>query len=89
MSALHNRENSIRILDAIIASLLDLREDIDKQDEESLQKRLESAREGREIWLAERAKADWTRMPGERTEKTSIMESLFGSKLGKMGKRKK
>lgn len=86
--AVQNRENVVRALNALMNSLLDLRDDLENKDIESLKKRLESAHKGRETWLDERFKADWTQMPGGKVEKPSFMESLLGSKLGKMGKRK-
>jgi hypothetical protein len=69
-------------------ALLDLREDLENKDDESLRKRLDSAQKGLNTWLTERGKGDWTQMPGENVEKPSFMESLFGSKLGKMGRPK-
>ena len=83
-----NRSNVIHHLNAMINSLLDLRDDLEHDEHDSLVKRLMSAKEGREKWLAEREKADWSRPPGQDIEKPSFMESLFGSKLGKMGKDK-
>ena len=81
-----NRANVIHSLNVMINSLLDLRDDLENEDHDSLVKRLKSAKEGREKWLAEREKADWTRIPSEEIEKPSLMESLLGSKLGKLGK---
>ncbi|NOH01476.1 MAG: prephenate dehydrogenase [Chloroflexi bacterium] len=89
MLAVQNRENVIRLLDQMTTALLELRDELENENSEALKKRLESARQGRIHWLAERGKADWTHIPGERVEKISIMESLLGSKLGKMGKRGK
>lgn len=86
--AVQNRENVVRALNALMNSLLDLRDDLENEDIDSLKKRLESAQKGRETWLDERFKADWAQMPGGKVEKPSFMESLLGSKLGKMGKRK-
>lgn len=86
--AVQNRENVVRALNALMNSLLDLREDMENEDIESLKQRLESAHKGRETWLDERFKADWSQMPGGKVERPSFMESLLGSKLGKMGKRK-
>ncbi|NWF64715.1 MAG: prephenate dehydrogenase [Chloroflexi bacterium] len=83
-----NRENVIRALNAMMTALLDLREDLERQDEPSLRKRLETAQKNRAGWVAERSKADWVRMPGGNVEKPSFMETLFGSKLGKMGRPK-
>ncbi|GAB4572614.1 MAG: hypothetical protein Fur0017_24620 [Anaerolineales bacterium] len=86
--SVQNRENVIRALNALMNSLLDLREDLENEDTESLRKRLESAQKNRKNWLNERFKADWAQIPGGKVEKPSFMESLFGSKLGRMGKRK-
>ena len=81
-----DRTNVIHHLNVLVNALLNLRDDLENEDHDSLVKRLKSAKESRENWLAERAKADWTRIPGEEIEKPSFMESLFGSKLGKLGK---
>ncbi|MBK6795082.1 MAG: prephenate dehydrogenase [Anaerolineales bacterium] len=86
--AMHNRENVIRTLNALMNALLDLREDLEKAEEASLLKRLETAQQNRLNWLLERERAEWTKMPGAIVEKQTMMESLFGSKFGKMGKRK-
>jgi prephenate dehydrogenase len=87
MLSAQNRENTIRALNALMNALLDLRDYLENEDTESLRKRLESAHNDRETWLNERFKADWTQMPGGNVEKTSFMESLLGSKLGRIGKR--
>ena len=83
-----NRENVIRVLNAMMNALLDLRDDLENQDDESLKNHLQSAHAGRMTWLDERSKANWSHIPGEKVEKISFMENLLGSKLGKMGKRK-
>ena len=85
--ASHNRANTIRALNVLMNALLDLRDDLENEEDESLRNRLKSAKQGRETWLTERAKANWTQMPGGKVEKPSFMESLLGSKLGKIGKR--
>jgi len=84
--AKHNKENVIRLLNQLIVSLMDLRDDLE-EDQDSFKKRLESAQRGRDVWLLERSKGDWLQVSGGSMEKISIMESLLGSKLGKMGKR--
>lgn len=85
--ALQDRQNLIRSLNGIVTSLMDLLDDLDSENKEALMKRIESAQKGREQWLHERGKADWAHIPGERVEKISLVESLLGSKLGKMGKK--
>lgn len=82
MASIHDRENTLRVLDNFINALIDLRDDLES-DEDAFRKRLSSALNGRINWLLERSKAEWTRMPGETVEKPSLMESLLGSKLGR------
>lgn len=86
-SSIHTRENTIRVLNNFINALIDLRDDLES-DETSFRKRLTSALNGRINWLLERNKAEWTQMPGEKIERPSMMETLLGSKLGKMSKPK-
>ncbi|MCQ3954188.1 MAG: hypothetical protein DPW15_13100 [Chloroflexi bacterium] len=85
-SSIHTRENTIRVLNNFINALIDLRDDLES-DETSFRKRLTSALNGRINWLLERNKAEWTRMPDESYEKPSLMETLLGSKLGRMGRK--
>ncbi len=88
MASIHNRENVARALNNFINALIDLRDDLEN-DEESFRKRLSSSLQGRVNWLLERDKAEWSKMPEESFERPSLMETLFGSKLGRMGKKGK
>jgi prephenate dehydrogenase len=54
-----NQQNTVRVLDDAIAALSALREEIVADDASALEKKLETARKGREKWMAERAKGDW------------------------------
>jgi prephenate dehydrogenase len=54
-----NQQNTVRVLDDAIAALSALREEIVADDASALEKKLETARKGREKWMAERAKVDW------------------------------
>jgi prephenate dehydrogenase len=84
----HNQANVIHSLNVLMNALLDLRDDLENEDHAALVKHLQSAKKGRENWLIEREKADWSKIPNQEIEKPSFMESLFGSKLGKLGKDK-
>ena len=59
VSSILNRENLLRLLDSTIASLEAIRGDIDAKDETALNGRLKRAREGRQIWWAERQSGSW------------------------------
>jgi prephenate dehydrogenase len=88
MLSTQDRENVIHSLNRLMNALLDLRDDLENKDNASLLKHLESAQNGRILWLNDREKASWTQLPGAKIEKPSIMETLFGSKLGRLGKAK-
>lgn len=86
-ASIHNRENTIRSLNNFINALIDLRDNLES-DEAAFRQRLSAALNGRINWLMERNKAEWTQMPDDSIERPSLMETLFGSKLGKMGRPK-
>jgi len=81
-ATMSNRENIIRVLDGIIASLGEMRNDIagDRQDE--LSKRLEHANDGHKTWLGGRHSANWDDggQRGTPIELPSIWERYFGSR---------
>jgi prephenate dehydrogenase len=89
MSALQNRASVVHALDAIIAALRGLRDDIEKENDDGVAMRLESALQGRKRWLGERLAADWgvstrTEMP----DIPSMSERLFGGFLAKKPRKK-
>jgi prephenate dehydrogenase len=53
-SAMRNRDHVLRVLNSVIASIRTLRDDIDAQDAETLNQRLERAYLGREQWWKDR-----------------------------------
>jgi len=77
--ALGNRENMVRLLNAYITSLAELRDEIESGDRDALAKRLDKAWEGREHWLNQRYAADWLDMGGEK-----IDAPTFGKQLNQM-----
>ena len=70
--AMYNRGNVKRVLNGLIDALQALEEEIDNQDNEALEKRLERARQGRERWWGQRQIADWN-------ETSSSMDDVGGS----------
>ena len=73
-AALVNRENTVRVLDAYMASLQRLRDQIQEGDDKSVAEFLEDAVKAHDRWLEERTKADWQRV------ETTPVES-FGDKI--------
>jgi prephenate dehydrogenase len=92
--ALEDRENTVRLLNAYITSLVELRDEIEDGDRHAIGRRLQTALDGRNRWLDERARADWTdRVGGQNLEGQSMGERLsqmfFGSGMGKRDKQRK
>ena len=79
--SLLNRVNILRVLDGAIAALYAIRNDIDAEDEVSLEKRLERAHSGREKWWSERQAGDWSGdgVPSiDLPEPPGVLGQLFG-----------
>lgn len=91
-AALSNRENTVRMLDAYMASLQKLRDQIHNGNEAEVLSYLENAVKARDRWLNERARADW--QDAQRSEMDSVtlgarMNQLFMGNLFGRNKNKK
>jgi prephenate dehydrogenase len=82
-----NKDNVLRVMDSVIASLQAFRHDLLGQDAVALEERLGRARLGREEWLRNRMAADWARQGLPDTPPPSTSE-LFRHLIG-FGKRDK
>lgn len=80
-SAMLNRENVLRVMDGMIATLQALRGDIEHQDPLSLQTRLERARDGRQLWWSQRQSANWEEEAAAAPQ-ISTGSEMFGRLLG-------
>jgi len=91
---LHNRANTVRVLDQYILTLASLRRDIAEENKKEVQARLERARRGRAQWLLERGKGNWqaVEFPGlEMPTVGGVLKQQIGGldKLfGRRGKKK-
>jgi prephenate dehydrogenase len=80
-SAALNQEGLTRVLDVVIATLQEIRKEVAEGDRDRLHERLDLALEGRERWLSERTRADWSqREKTDLTEIPNLAERLFGSR---------
>jgi prephenate dehydrogenase len=89
MLSLHNRENTTRVLNAMISSLVDLRDAVEEGNEQALKTYLKAAHDSREEWLNDRFSATWADKKAPPLEKIPLKERLLGSMLGKSSKDKK
>jgi prephenate dehydrogenase len=84
-SAMFNRQNVLRTMDSLIASLQMIRNDIEQEDDKALDECLKRARQGREDWWRQRLSSDWV---GEQPPEVYIPKSSdwFGRLIGKKPK---
>jgi prephenate dehydrogenase len=85
---LHNRANTIRILDEYLITLASLRKDIAEENKKNLQARLDDTHRRHVQWQLERAKGDWLTVESGRLEMPKIgdimkqqiggLDKLFG-----------
>jgi hypothetical protein len=82
-----NRENVLRVIDGLIASLQALRGDIEDQDSQTLQGRIERAVNGRQLWWSQRQTPNWEEEATAAPE-ISTGSEMFGRLLGIRRKKK-
>lgn len=78
--AMANQDNTLRILDSVIAVLQSLREDIANQSQDNLVEKLSQARTGRDVWWRERQGAEWM-LEDLPPSRTSAASDVFGNLL--------
>jgi prephenate dehydrogenase len=75
-----NRDNLVRWIDTLSASLGSIREMLAEDQEEAFAARLKAALQERQKWLADRAQGQWYEGPRtEMPEKPSLMDTFFGT----------
>jgi prephenate dehydrogenase len=89
MLSLQNRENVMRVLNTMISSLVDLRNNIEDGNDQAVKAQLQAAHKGREEWLDDRFSATWADKKAPPVDQISLKERLLGSLLGKSPKDKK
>jgi prephenate dehydrogenase len=91
-TALENRENTVRLLNSYIASLITLRDEIDANDRGAVIARLAEASQGRIRWFDERIAAEWLKGEAQPIDAPSfgdrVNQMLFGSMVADRSKRK-
>ncbi len=88
-AALKNRENVVRVIDAFMASLKELRDKIDAGDDASVATFLEDAFKARKRWFEERSKSDWEGLQKEKPDVPSFGERLNHMFMGRFADRSK
>lgn len=92
-TALENRENIVRLLNAYISSLIDLRDDIDANERGALIARLDDSLKGRIRWFDERVGAEWLKGEAQQIDAPSfgdrVNQMLFGGMITDRQKQRK
>lgn len=89
---MHNRTNTVRILDEYLNTLASLRGDIADEDVKSLKSRLEDTQRRRAQWQMERARGDWSSVESPRPEMpkfSDVMKQQIGGLDKLFGRRDK
>jgi prephenate dehydrogenase len=92
-AVLADKENTLRVLDALTASLKGIRDEVAAQDAAHLSARFDQAVDGRARWWSLREKGDWyeaeLRSAGEAPSAGDYMRKLFLGKFGQPPEKKK
>ena len=91
-AVLESRENTVRLLNSYITSLLQLRDDIEANDSDAVGSYLDNAWFGRTHWFEERVDAEWLNKEAQKIDAPSfgdrVNQMLFGSSISERNKAK-
>ena len=87
-NAMQNRDHVLRVLNSVIASIKTLRDDINAEDADTLNQRLERAYQGREKWWQDRH-PEMRAPQASPYQKPSMSSMLFGDMLSSRRKKQK
>lgn len=85
--ALHDRQNMMRVLNAMIQSLAELRDAIEDGNAEEVDRQIRAAVKSRDEWTADRFSGTWVDKKTPPMEKMPLKERWFGSLLGRSVKK--
>lgn len=92
-TAVENRESMVRLLNAYITALINLRDKIDDNDRQAVLNRLTEAWKGRVRWLEERTAAEWLKGEAQQVDAVSfgdrVNQMLFGGLMMDRQKQRK
>jgi prephenate dehydrogenase len=85
-AARHNRENMVRLIDTMVASLSSIRQAIQEDDAETINNWMNHALEERSLWISQRKSNDWNRIDHPTTPlptASEVLGRLVGIRKGK------
>ena len=81
-SVMLNRDNLLRLIDSTSAALQTIRTDIEEENFDALEDRLERAHQGRELWWRQRQAGDWLNNEAVPAQGMPSGSDVFGRLLG-------
>lgn len=81
-SVLFNRENMLRVIDGTMAALQSIRSDIQDENGDALEERLDRARQGRERWWRQRQANEWAGPEATASVELPTTSEVFGRLFG-------
>jgi hypothetical protein len=81
-SVLFNRENMLRVIDGTMAALQSIRSDIQDENGDALEERLDRARQGREKWWRQRQANEWVGPEATASVELPTTSEVFGRLFG-------
>jgi len=77
-SLINNQENAARLINDLIRSLVEIRDQIDTADQEELEGSFIKLQQGRDLWLADREEGKWIEKSKIETRKGGILTQMLG-----------
>ena len=79
-AAVHNKENTVRLLDDLIRELVSLRDDTQEDNQEELAEKFIRMQQGRDLWWQDRQKNNWSDFSSPAIPQRSMLADLLGFK---------
>ncbi|TFG50371.1 MAG: prephenate dehydrogenase [Anaerolineales bacterium] len=77
-AVINNQENTIRLINDLIRSLIDIRDLTETSDQEKLDEIFTKLQQGRDLWLADRRENRWIETPKIDVSRPGILSQLLG-----------
>lgn len=77
-AVINNQENTIRLINDLIRSLIDIRDLTETSDQEKLDEIFTKLQQGRDLWLADRRENRWIETPKTEVSRPGILSQLLG-----------
>jgi len=77
-SLVHNQENTVRLINDLIRTMVEIRDLVDTTNQEELEETFTKLQQGRDLWLADREEGKWNETPEIETRQRGILSQMLG-----------